>query len=187
MVPVFGISAKLKDKRVDRLLRQAGYEPEKCEIFYSPAKGIYFFLFWLAIFLIIQIGFIFLFWRYRVYLLIYAVLTFLFAESLNNSFVLTEGQLVVIRPGFLFKRVKVYDLAAITKIKIDYSPMLWALVLFIGPSRNYVEVITENRTKRFYCISLEIDAFDENMTEKTIDNFHAALVKREVNVEFNLD
>lgn len=175
----------IKDKRVDRVLRRAGYEPEKCEIFYSPPQDIYFF--WLAMLLLLGFGSIYIVWYYLKPILIYVLLAIPFAEGLNNSFVITGSHLVVIRPGFLFKRVVVYELTAITKIKIDQSPMLWALVLFIGPSRNYIEVITDNQTKRFYCISLNLDAFGENTTEKTMDDFHAALIKHKVAVEFNLD
>ena len=91
-----------------------------------------------------------------------------------------------INPNFPFKKITIYDFAEIEKIKIDDSKLKvisWVLLIF---SSNYIEISTNENTERFYSIFLQPDAFDENLTEKTLDDFNAVLCGKHILTEFNL-
>jgi hypothetical protein len=119
--------------------------------------------------------------------LIYFIAGYVVVASLNNSFVITDSKLVVINPNFPFRKVKSYSFEQINKVKIDSSNLLYITAIFAHFGSNYVELTTQDKVERFYCTSLDVDAFDENFTEKTIDDFHASLKQHKVYIEFNLD
>jgi hypothetical protein len=52
---------------------------------------------------------------------------------------------------------------------------------------NYADIKTNNGITRYYCIGLEADAYDENLTEKTIDNFEMALRKNGIYVQSSIE
>jgi hypothetical protein len=187
-IPITGLSAKTKDRRVDNILKKRGYDVAGCEIFYSPIN---IWLFFLGILFLVAIPFswylIRLAYMLPLYALLYFLVSYLIVAFLNNSFVLTATQLLIINPNFLFRKVISYDLKQISKIKIDSSKWLWLTVIFAHFGKNYVEIASENKTQRFYCTMLEVDAYDENLTEKTMDDFQASLLKHNLSVEFNLE
>ncbi|MEM7514093.1 MAG: hypothetical protein AAF388_24425 [Bacteroidota bacterium] len=51
---------------------------------------------------------------------------------------------------------------------------------------NYLEVYSSSSIKKYYCANLDIDCFDENWTELTLDSLHGSLKEKGVAVEFNL-
>jgi hypothetical protein len=189
MIPPTGISASLKDKRVDRVLEKLGYEAAACKIFYSPVMVWVYYLALLLATLIPLTSFylVVLMYRFPVYWVPYLLSGYLAAAYLNNSFVLAPDKLLVINPNPPFRRVVPFELENVRKVTIDRPKWLWLSTLFIFLGRNYVEISTDGKTERFYCASLELDAFDENLTEKTIDDFHFALEARNVPTAFNLD
>lgn len=97
-----GISAKLKDKRIDRILKKHGYTLSNCEIFYSPITVWLFLLpfFLLTIISTVSYFFFYLIYLFPLYFLLYFMLGYLVVGYLNNSFVITENKLLVINPNF---------------------------------------------------------------------------------------
>ena len=71
-------------------------------------------------------------------------------------------------------------------IKIDELTFIPAWIFLIFKS-NYIEVYFNNKKGRFYCSSLQLDSFDENWTEKTIDDLQYSLLKKGIMIEFRLD
>jgi hypothetical protein len=97
-----------------------------------------------------------------------------------------QHKLIVINPNFPFRRSTSYNLEAIHHLKIDQSKWLWLTFVFAHGGGNYLEINTNQEVHRFYCTCLQVDAVDENLTEKTMDDLHFALEKRNVPTEFNL-
>jgi hypothetical protein len=188
MIPPTGISARLKDRRVDRTLQKLGYEAAHCKIFYSPVTV---WLTYLALLLTALLPFAFglfaLIYRYTTYFGLYFLAGYLMAAYLNNSIVLAKDKLLMINPNFPFRHLVSYNLEEIRNVKIDQSKWLWLTFIFAHGAGNYVEICTGSEAKRFYCTCLQLDAFDENLTKKTIDDLHFALRERNVPTEFNLD
>jgi len=173
-----------KDKRVDRLAQKRGYTPG--DIFYSPIS------LWLSYYLLIlftastTVGLFFI--DYWVECAIFLLGAYLAAAYLNNSFIVTFDQLIVVNTNFPFRRTKVYNISEIEDIHISKEGLVPGLLFafFIG-SGNYVQVNTLHKSKRFYCICLDIDCYDENNTEKTLDDFHFKLRVKGIRVHFELD
>lgn len=180
-------SAKLQDKRVDHKLETMGYSLADCEVFYSPIRG---YLIYLGGLLLVIAPFCWPFYTviadYYIRFLLYFTLVYLVLAYLNNSYALTEKQLIVINPNFPFRKVVVYDLASIQKVRIDHSKLRFILWVLLILGCNYVEIYTTNQVQRFYSIFLEVDAYDENITEKTMSSFSNALHKRAVKVDMNI-
>lgn len=104
----------------------------------------------------------------------------------NNTPVLVKNELIIINPYFPFQNFEVFQMNDIKLIKIDKSSFLPAWFFLIFKS-NDVEIYLENENKRFYCTSLQVDCYDENWTEKTMDDFKYSLLKRGVIIELGLD
>jgi hypothetical protein len=187
MIPPTGISARLKDRRVDRVLAKQGYEAEQCEIFYSPITA---WITYLAILLTIPLPFAIdyfsFLYRNFTYFCLYLLVGYLMGAYLNNSIVLTKNELVIVNPNFPFRHSVIYKLEEISYLKIDQSKWLWPAFVFAHGGGNYVEISTGDTTRRFYCTCLQLDAYDENLTEKTMDDLRFALRERNVPHEFNL-
>ena len=64
---------------------------------------------------------------------------------------------------------------------------MWLLSLFGIFGGNYLELIEEGKTRRYFCIGLETDAYDENFTEKTIEEFYQWLKRHGIITRYNLD
>jgi hypothetical protein len=176
-------SFKFKDKRIDRIIEKKGYSIADCEIFYSPIKVS---LTHILILLLASFPYSFYVFVFPIYSLVYIVVAYLFIAHFNNSFILTNEQLIVINPNFPFQKIKTFDLLAINIIIIDNShinKIMWILGLI---HCNYIAVIIEEKKVRFYCEGLELtDDYNEhgNVTEKTLDDFNYALKEHNVLTE----
>jgi hypothetical protein len=109
------------------------------------------------------------------------VFFYLVSAYSNNTFAITADELVIVNPNYPFRKHSVIPLAAISYLHIgEYSPTWRKLLLFL--SNNYIDLTMGSDTSRYYCIGLEADAYDENLTEKTIEDFQNELEKRNVKV-----
>ncbi len=178
-----GVSLNLKDKRVDKILQSKGIATP--EVYYSPVKTLPVALMMMVLFLFPAI-FLFPFNKYGLLLLPYLPFIYLVFAYHNTSFALHDEKLTMINPNFPFKRVETVDLSAIELITIDKRFIHWHL-LFLLFGRNYVMIKTKQGVKKYHCACLELDAFDENWTEKTMDDFHLRLKEKGLPVVFNLD
>ena len=115
------------------------------------------------------------------------MLGYLVVAYLNNSFVITENKILVVNPNFPFRRFIRYDLGQIQKVKIDSSKRLWITMVFAHSGNNYIEITAAHKANKFYCSYLNVDAFDENFTENTMDDLYASLKQNNIITEFNLD
>jgi hypothetical protein len=77
------------------------------------------------------------------------------------------------------------DLNDILNVTIDTKKRKWpqAFILF---SENYIEVTTRNKSQKFYCTGLELDSYDENWTEKTIEDLDSNLKEKGIPTDFKL-
>jgi hypothetical protein len=177
---------KISDKRVDKILLENGYLLKQCEIFYSPIQvGIFYFL----ILFITTIPYSLFFlneYKYLPYSLIYGILWYLFYSYSNNSFVISGNQLLVINPNFPFKKLSIHDFEQVQNITIDNTNFGFIGILFLSFENNFVKISTKDYTKKYYCLGLELNSFDENVTEKDLDDFHNSLQKIPINLTFNL-
>ncbi len=151
------------------MLRRHGVK--EYSVFYSPASIV-----WLYMLLALAAGGYVLLLPFKNYLWFaigvatMACVLFYWAFSwLCNSFALTNEKLYIIKVSFLSKRF--------TAIK--YSDIEWAE---FGRSRggNYVEIYSNQKSKRYYCFGLEVDSIDENFTEKCFDDLFAELKEKSV-------
>ena len=173
----------IKDKRVDKMLLARNVTG--ADIYYSPI-AIWFLLlvilaginYWLIFMLALS--------KYYPLFLIYLAIGYVVSAYLNNSFALTQDTLIVVNPNFPFRQFKAYSLADIKQITIDKTKHRWHY-FFVIFSRNFVRIQTSQTSEKYFCVGLELDAFDENWTDKTMDTFHCKLIEKGVPTIFNLD
>ncbi|WP_028979860.1 hypothetical protein [Sporocytophaga myxococcoides] len=178
---LIGFSAKIRDKRVDKIAAKHGYK--NYEVFYSPLSiWLFFTLYLLVLSLPVTLSFL----EYWFYLPGYLVLGYLISAYRNNSFILTEDVLVVINPNFPFRNFHCYKIESIQKVKIDTGKWSDFLIVFIQFGHNYIQINSEGKRRTYYCNGLDIDAYDENFTEKTLDDFSHRLSKKNILVDFNI-
>jgi hypothetical protein len=188
MVEMTGVSLKLDDKRVDKKLEKEGYH--QSTIFYSPIQTWVLFIVMLSATSIPANGGVFyLLFVFPIYTTIYFLVSYLFAAYLNNSFIITKDkkELLVINRNFPFYKFKTYQSADIETIRIDkaFFPFLSPLIFFCIVFTHYVEIQTSTGKHRFYCVGLDTDCYDENWTERTLDDLPYALPEN-VKVIMNL-
>jgi len=188
---LYGFSMNLKDRRVDKILRNK--ESQKNQIFYSPILT--WVIFWFILFCI-AIPIVFfswqLIWHYLGYyffiiLGVYFGIGYLIASKLNNSFVLDEENLIIVNPNFPWNKVQYFKFNDILKIEFKENKQYFLAIIFGIVERNYIEIFTKKGEFQFYCSGLSIDCFDENWTEKTLDDFKLELQKIGVKIEWYLD
>lgn len=185
MIPPEGFSAKIKDNRIDRIAKQRGYK--RFETFYSPISMV---LVFIVLICATAAPFLFEYYYYIIdyyyYALLYGTFFYFGATYLNNSFVIAENDFLIINPNLPFTHITCYKIQEIQKIKIGCEKWYFPSSLVLQ-SGNFVEVQTKNKTKKYYCGSLEIDSYDENLTEKTLDDLHCSLSNKGILVEFSAD
>lgn len=176
---------QLSDKRVDRILRQKGYAG--AAIFYSPIGA------WLTLFTgfigtaIISSGLILMFRSpWLLFLLPYIFIAYLLNAWHCCCFALVEGKCCVINPNWPFRKFKAIALSDIESISIGKQRMAWKSCFTMSGS-NYMEMTTAAGKERFYCAYLQLDAFGENFTQKTIEDFQYALERAGVPVQMKLE
>ncbi|OJJ15199.1 hypothetical protein BKI52_39740 [marine bacterium AO1-C] len=172
-----------KDKRVDRLARKKGYT--SYEIFYSPIS------LWISYYIsmlfitITSIGFFFI--DYWLECAIFLLSAYLAAAYLNHSFIVTQDKLIIVNTNFPFTKTTVYNLSEIEDIDINKSGLIPGLMFpFFILVGNYVRVNAHNKSKRFYCVCLQTECYDENHTAKTIEDLTNALGNQGLIVHFEL-
>jgi hypothetical protein len=179
---IIGFSAKTKDKRVDKIAIEHGYD--NYEIFYSP---IFIWIFFTIYLLILSLPITFQFYNYWHYLLGYLFIGYLISSYLNNSFIITEKELLIINPNFPFTNFRTYKIDRIEKVKIDKNKWLNLLACLMIFENNYVQIYSGKKSRIYYCNGLNLDAFDENLTEKTLDDFSFSLTRKNIVVELKID
>ncbi|RYD98266.1 MAG: hypothetical protein EOP54_08200 [Sphingobacteriales bacterium] len=179
MIPIM----ELSDKRVDRILFRKGYQD--ANLFYSPIRV------WVTLFtgfagIALLIGFVFLIGSpWILFLLLYLFIAYLLNARHCCSFALVEGKCCIINPNWPFRKFRVIELSQIESVIIDERHTKW-MTLFTLFGSNYIEVKTAVGIERFYSAYLELDAFDENFTKQTIEDFQYALERLEIPVQMNL-
>jgi hypothetical protein len=182
-----GFSLKLKDLRVDHMLKSKGYNLSHTTIYYSPIITHLLFIVLILTFslppLIIYIwSFIILYYNFVV---IYLIVIYLLGAYLNNSIAITETDLIIINPNFPFKKIKVYPFQNIESLEVK-SSKIWLLTFpFLSLGGNFIRIYHKKYQKRYFCISLQEDAYDENWTELTIEDLISNLQNRKMKVEHN--
>ncbi len=185
--PSFGFT----DKRVDKILVKNGYDLKNCEIFYSPITVVFYFL--TLLFGSLFTGFIISNFSeilpYLKFAGIYFVLVYLCGAYTNTSIAISDKELFFINPNFPFGVFQKYDFNKIENIRIAKSKNVYWFWVFGTLSGNFIEIKTDSTIeyKLFYCTNLNMDTFDENMTDRTIDDLHYTLKQKGIKVDFELE
>lgn len=179
---LIGVSLNLKDKRVDKMLRSKGITD--ADIYYSPIVT------WLILWLLLLPsvwGLIYLLSStvYGLLSMPYFIISYLLSAHHNNSFAFHQDKLIIVNPNFPFRHITVIDVKDIKLITIDTMKRKW-IESFMVFGENYLLLETKDKTMKFYCSGLELDGFDENWTEKTIEILHATLREKGISTDFKL-
>lgn len=174
---------RVRDKRVNKMLTSR-HLPDT-DIYYSPLSS------WILCLVLLLAGGLWIFFsqfflQHYPWFLLYPVIGYLIAAYLNTSFALTNDALIAVNPNFPFRKLKVYPLKDIQLVIFDETRFK-GHYLFAIWGRNYITIQTAQKKQRYYCVNLELDAFDENWTEKTIDSLHESLKDKGVPTSFKLD
>ena len=176
---MLGFRNKFKDPRVDKiLLYRKGYSVH--HIFYSPIK-IWLFFSFLLMGMALPLTLVFIHEldeKIAFYILIYGSISYVVAAFLNNSFVLNGDSFLVVNPNLPFKRIKEFPIKEIHQIELGHNKWLYAARIFGPLGINYVEIRSRNRIERYYCAGLELDCFDENQTQLTLDDLYFTLKRK---------
>ena len=182
---------ELKDKEVDKMIAKRGYQHS--EIFYSPISS------WFVTFLLFGVIIVPLIFCLISYLLsggspiilgivvLYFLIGYTFIALLNRSFAVTKDELLIINSHFPLQKIKPHPFREIKSVRISSNKLVYLLLPFLLGRPNYIEVKFKNDVKRYYCLFLDVDAFDENWTEKTLDDLKISLKDKGINVIFELD
>ena len=129
----------LKDKRVDKILDEAGIKG--AEIFYSPV-ALSFFPFFI---LVVILNIFFLNKIVFSFSIFFVLMDYLLVSFLNNSLAIRENFMYVINPNFPFNRLKKYELKSIQRIRINCKSSTWQY-FFLILSGSFIQIITEDKT-----------------------------------------
>ncbi len=171
----------VKDRRVDKMAQKMGYD--NYQVFYSPIVNSLVF----ATLMPMVIGGFSLFFLnlWYIYASAYLLLMYLIAAYLNNSFIITGNELLVINPNFPFRRFKKHALANIQQVDIEQSWGFSSLTLF--NKTNNIIVTTSTGYYIYCCESLEEDYYDRDTVEHTLDDLEYSLRSKKVIVHMNID
>ena len=185
--------AEYQDKRVDNIIRKKGYEAIK--IFYSPLKVwltyLMMFLFLIGVPLLIG-GAIFdllnIILKLKYFILTYIVIAYLFQARFNNNIAFTGNECLIINPNIPFRYFKEIKVQQIEMVTIDKDAGIRILGWIFGwGSGNYIIIKTKDQVMKYYCLCLEEDYVDENLTQLTMDDLHSIFREKEIPVRYNLD
>ena len=176
-----------KDNRIDKVLQQKGYVLEECNIFYSPITV---YIYYFGLFLSLSVGLIIenmnLLLDYWMLVIAYFLASYLVNSFFNNSVVVHKDQIIIVNPNFPFSRFESYNFSQIQKLEIRKSySWLWTCFFMIFSS-NQIQIQLQKSTKKFYCIYLQEDYFDENLIELTLDDLTSLLDKKGLNIDVNI-
>jgi hypothetical protein len=168
----------LKDKRVDKMLNEAGIKD--AEIFHSPI----FVTLRHTFFLLFFVNICFQNWFVFGLSILICLIDFLLMFYMNNSVVITNNFMYVINPNYPFKKIKPIEWKNIKHIQIDCEKPTWIFLLLIF-SNNSIQIKMTNETKKYYCIGIEQDSFDENAVEKTMEMLEERIKEKGINCDAN--
>ncbi|MEL6943496.1 MAG: hypothetical protein AAFO82_12570 [Bacteroidota bacterium] len=186
-----GFSLELGDKRVNKIILNKGFK--ESEIFYSPISV--WFTFWILLSVItipMALEFLFHYFsefsfpRGMLFIGIYILLCYVIIVILNRSFAITEKEFLIINSHFPLQTLQSFEFEEIEEIKISSDWKLKFMIIFGLFYTNYVQVKTKDGRKRFYCLFLDFDCYDENWTEKTLDDLYKDLCLKGLNVNMPL-
>ena len=183
---------KLKDKVVDKIL--SSNQIQDYEVFYSPIKS---WIVFFGILLVIMIPLLLVLIPYIIskipintffiFILTYFSVGYLIISRLNHSFAITNKELIIINSHTIFRKLTKFKFEEIKNIRIASSKKLVILSFFGLVLFHYIEINTLSEQHRFYCLFLDVDCYDENWTEKNLDDFNTALHLKKLKVQFELD
>lgn len=185
MIDLTGVSLKLTDKRIIPVLQKNGYAIDA--IYCSPIQS------WLLLFslllsamspILISIFAVSL-WAVLAGLLIYFVMVYLYNNRYYNSFAIQpDRSIVVVNLNWPLRRVKRIHAESVIQIRVASVKEKWWYIMLCHFRGNYIEITFNNKeTERIYCSGLLLDAFDENWTERTFDDFYCHLIRLSYKVE----
>ncbi len=161
---------KIKDNRVDRLIKNSGFNPDKFRIYYSPITIIWYDF----ILLVLVSGIILVIYQtlisMLIYLPVYSIITYSLGAKLNNSVAVSDKLIIIVNPNFPFRKILVYYVDNIDFIEIKHSLfrfLMWPFFIFTG---NNINISSKGKYERYYCTSLELNVYDENFTKLDLDD-----------------
>jgi hypothetical protein len=184
-----GVSFKMKDKRVDKMLSATGMSG--ADIYYAPIGC------W-ALVVMLYLGMI---GGLLVSILInspgsqllivlcvclfYLLISYLINAPRHNTIALYEDKLIAVNPNPPFRKITVFNNSEIRKIIFDQQHSRW-LGCFAALSDNYLLIETGDQSIKIHCAGLETDSYDEDWTEKVLEDLNAALLKKGIHTEIRL-
>lgn len=181
---IIGLSANHKDKRIDKILVQKGFV--NTDIFYSPIQSWFLALLLMYGYAFLPITVILIAKKFYFLIGSYFIIGLLINFYLNNSFAIDNTYLHIINPNLLKGRIKSRKLSEIKNVafrrKKNY--LLYVFGIFYC---NYIEVETDQDKETYFCIWLDKDAYDENWTEKTLDDFKTKLEEIEIKTTIHIE
>jgi len=176
---------------VEKILLKNGFP--RSEIFHSPIW--IWWMFWIVIFSM-GLSFWFALLRYFIslfsfetviiYVIGYVVISYLIIKFLNRSFAITDGKILIVNSHPPFREFEYFNFNQIQKVKISSDWRLKILIIFGIFHTNYIQIETKFQKKRFYCLFLDVDCYDENFTEKTLDDLATSLKSKGVIVNLEI-
>lgn len=180
---MIGFSQNLKIKKVDKLLKQLGYD--NYTAYYSPIAS---WLTTLSILLYLAVGLLWLIISLWSIVLIYFLIGYLIIARFNNNIVVAEHELLIINTHFPFRKHIIYPINSIQQIRIaDKGNALKCFYLLGIFTPNFLEIKRNNQIQRHYCFFQETDYYDENWLENTLEDLHLELKSKGIQVKYDLD
>ncbi|WP_118976964.1 hypothetical protein [Taibaiella koreensis] len=175
---------KLQDRRVERILKEKGLQD--AEVFHGPKKVLWLFL---ALVIVGGAGIIIPFfawagWYVIPFPLLYLAAGFVISGRYFNSIAVTDKELIIINPNFLFRKYTAFPLDEIRLVVMGSRPDRVA-TFFCLLACNYIEVGTDSDIRLFFCMGLdEHDGYgDEGFTEKTLEDLAYVLQRKNITVQ----
>lgn len=174
----------IKDQRIDKMLAQNGI-PEAV-IFYSPVQvWLYLILMGLSTGIGIFVTALTSLWLLSL-ILVYLSVSYLLYINCSHSFALTGDTLYILNPSRPFRRFEALPLEKIHAVTLGEDKSSWLRQVFIWSDVNFLQVASDKGIAKYPCIGLELDAFDENFTAKTLDDLRYSFELRNIPVIWHL-
>lgn len=185
---MIGMSMELRDKRVDKIAQNLHLDHP--EIYFSPFQS------WLTsltlFFTYIQLPAFILIYQFDIlkfffwfFIIAYFIVGYIVNSYMSHSILMDSNSLYIINPNFIFMSIVHYPLCEITHIKLGETKHIWHHIFGVLGS-NFIEIESHSIKRKFFCVWLEIDAYDENWTEKTMDDLYYNLQKKNIDVEVTI-
>lgn len=178
------MESKITDRRVDSML--VNNKVFDARIFCSPITS------WLSFFLlmIVYLGGYFYpalgIWWVQLMVIVYTCVSYLVNARLNNSFAVRDEALIVVNTNIPCRKILFFKKEDIKQITILEDKRAWREYL-LATGSNCVWIDTGDHLYRFYCISLELEGWDDPWNVETIDSFRHCLTERGYPVVWKID